>query len=150
MRRMREPDVTAVARAEASTFSSPWREDTLRSLLGRSDAELWVADLDGEVAGYAILWRILKDGELASIVVREELRGQGIGSALLVWMLGVAERAGVRNLYLEARESNQGALRLYRGCGFEEVGVRERHYEHPQEDALVLKVTLGEDGDGEG
>lgn len=150
MRRMRERDVATVARTDASTFSSPWREDTFRSLLGRSDAELWVADLGGEVAGYAILWRILKDGELASIVVREDLRGQGIGSALLVWMLGVAERAGVRNLYLEARESNQGALRLYRGCGFEKVGVRKRHYEHPQEDALVLKVTLGEDGAGEG
>ena len=147
---MRDRDVNAVTRADASTFSSPWGEDTFRSLLGRSDAELWVADLDGEVAGYAILWRILRDGELASIVVREDLRGQGIGSALLVWMLGVAERAGVRNLYLEARESNQTALRLYRACGFERVGVRERHYEHPQEDALVLKVTLGEDGDGEG
>lgn len=146
---MTERDVAAVARVEASTFSSPWREDTFRSLLERTGVELWVADIDGEVAGYAILWCILEDGELANIVVRDDLRGRGIGSDLLDWMLGVAERAGVRNLYLVVRESNEGALRLYRRRGFEEIGARKRYYERPQENARVLKVALGGGGNGD-
>ena len=136
-------DVAAVARMEASTFSTPWKEDTFRSLLERPGVELWVAELDGEVAGYAILWCILEEGELANIAVHDDLRGRGIGSELLDQMMFVAERAGVRNLYLEVRESNEGALRLYSGRGFEEIGVRKGYYERPREDARVLKMTLG-------
>ncbi len=142
-------DVSAVAGMEASTFSTPWKEDTFHSLLERPGAELWVAEVDGEVAAYAILWCIIEEGELANIAVRDDLRGRGIGSELLDWMLGVAEKAGVRNLYLEVRESNEGALRLYRGRGFEEIGVRKAYYERPREDARVLKVSLGSGGDGD-
>ncbi len=64
-------------------------------------------------------------------------------------MLGVAEKAGVRNLYLEVHESNEGALRLYRGRGFEEIGVRRAYYDRPREDARVLKMTLGSGDDGD-
>ena len=103
-------DVSAVAGMEASTFTTPWKENTFHSLLERPGAELWVAELDGEVAAYAILWCIIEEGELANIAVRDDLRGRGIGSELLDWMLFVAEKAGVRNLYLEVRESNEGAL----------------------------------------
>ncbi len=146
MRPMAAGDAAAVARMEASTFSTPWKEDTFHSLLQRPGVELWVADLEGEVAAYAILWCILEEGELANIAVRDDLRGQGIGSRLLDWMLDVAEKAGVRNLYLEVRESNEGALRLYGGRGFVEVGVRKAYYERPREDARVLKLALGSDG----
>ncbi len=143
---MAAADAAAVARMEAATFSTPWKEDTFHSLLERPGVELWVADLDGEVAAYAILWCILEEGELANIAVRDDLRGRGIGSELLDWMLGVAERCGVRNLYLEVRESNEGALRLYGGRGFMEIGVRKGYYERPREDARVLKLALGSQG----
>ena len=146
MRPMAAVDVAAVARMEATTFSTPWSEDTFRSLLERPGVELWVAELDGEVAAYAILWCTLEEGELANIAVRDDLRGRGIGAELLDWMLGVAEKAGVRNLYLEVRESNEGALRLYRGRGFKEIGVRTAYYDRPREDARVLKVTVGSGG----
>ena len=149
MRPMAAGDVSAVAGMEASTFSTTWKEDTFHSLLERPGAELWVAEVDGEVAAYAILWCIIEEGELANIAVRGDLRGRGIGSELLDWMLGVAEKAGVRNLYPEVRESNEGALRLYRGRGFEEIGVRRAYYDRPREDARVLKVTLESGGDGD-
>ncbi len=146
MRPMAADDVAAVARMEAATFTTPWKEDTFHSLLERSGVELWVADLHGQVAAYAILWCILEEGELANIAVRDDLRGRGIGSELLDWMLGVAEKAGVHNLYLEVRESNEGALRLYGGRGFVEIGVRKEYYERPREDARVLRLALGSAG----
>jgi len=135
-------DVAAVARMEAATFSTPWREETFHSLLRRPGVELWVADLGGEVAAYAILWCILEEGELANIAVRDDLRGRGIGSRLLDCMVDVARGVGVRKIYLEVRESNEGALRLYGGRGFVEIGVRKGYYERPREDARVLQLTF--------
>ncbi|MCH7856512.1 MAG: ribosomal protein S18-alanine N-acetyltransferase [Gemmatimonadetes bacterium] len=142
LRAMTASDVPEVARIETTAFSTPWSEATFRSLLERSGVELWVAEWGGELAAYAILWRVRDEGELANIAVRGDLRGRGIGSRLLSRMLKVAEDSGVRSLYLEVRESNELAREMYARRGFQEIGVRKGYYEGPREDARVLKKSL--------
>ncbi len=142
LRRMTPTDVPEVARIETTAFSTPWSEGTFRSLLDRSGVELWVADWGDQLAAYAILWRVLDEGELANIAVRKDLRGRGIGSGLLSRMLEVAEDSGVRSLYLEVRESNGLARQMYARRGFREIGVRKGYYDGPREDARVLKKSL--------
>ncbi len=142
LRPMTTSDVPEVARIETTAFSTPWSERTFQSLLRRSGVELWVAEWGDQLAAYAILWRVLDEGELANIAVRKDLRGRGIGSGLLSRMLEVAEDAGVRDLYLEVRESNGLAREMYARRGFHEIGVRKSYYEGPREDARVLKKSL--------
>ena len=139
---MTPSDVPEVARIEMAAFSTPWSEGTFRSLLDRSGVELWVAEWGDQLAAYAILWRVLDEGELANIAVRSDLRGRGIGSRLLSRMLEVARDSGVRSLYLEVRESNEHAREMYARRGFQEIGVRKDYYEGPREDARVLKKNL--------
>ena len=143
VRRMLLSDVPAVVSIETSTFSAPWKEGTFRSLLERSGVEVWVVEWEDMVAAYAILWCILEEGELANLAVRSDLRGKGIGSKLLSRVLEAAEVAGVRDLYLEVRESNGSARRMYAQSGFQEIGVRKGYYDHPREDAFVLRKSLG-------
>ncbi len=143
IRPMTSSDVFEVVRIETAAFSTPWSEGTFHSLLGRSGVELWVADWEDQVAAYAILWRVLDEGELANIAVRKDLRGRGIGSGLLGRMLEVAEDSGLRSLYLEVRESNGPAREMYARRGFDEIGVRKGYYDEPREDARVLKKSLG-------
>ena len=142
LRPMTSSDVREVARIESMAFSTPWSERTFRSLLHHSGVELWVAQWGDQLAAYAILWRVLDEGELANIAVRKDLRGRGIGSGLLSRILEVAERSGVRSLYLEVRESNGVAREMYARRGFQEIGVRKGYYEGPREDARVLKKNL--------
>ena len=142
LRSITSSDVPEVARIETRAFSTPWSEETFNSLLKRSGVELWVAEWGDELAAYAILWKVLDEGELANIAVRSDLRGRGIGSGLLSRMLEVAEDSGVRSLYLEVRESNGLAREMYARRGFHEIGVRKGYYEGPREDARVLKKSL--------
>ena len=142
LRPMTSSDVPEVARIETTAFSTPWSEGTFRSLLDRSGVELWVAEWEDQLAAYAILWKVLDEGELANIAVRRDLQGRGIGSGLLSRMLEVAEDSGVRSLYLEVRESNGRAREMYARRGFHEIGVRKGYYEGPHEDARVLKKSL--------
>ena len=142
LRPMTSSDVREVARIETTAFSTPWSERTFRSLLHRSGVELWVAEWEDQLAAYAILWKVLDEGELANIAVRKDLRGRGIGSGLLSRILKVAEDSGVRSLYLEVRESNRVAREMYARRGFQEIGVRKGYYEGPREDARVLKKSL--------
>jgi [ribosomal protein S18]-alanine N-acetyltransferase len=142
LRRMTDPDIDAVWEIENATFSTPWTADTFRSLLHRAPVELLVAERNDELVGYAVLWCIADEGELANIAIRGDLRGSGLGGELLDQVVDVARRRGVQSLYLEVRPSNAAAGRLYGRRGFQEVGVRRGYYSSPAEDARVLRLQI--------
>lgn len=143
VRPMRLSDVESVVAIETRAFSSPWRASTFQSLLERPAAELWVLeDAEDGVVGYAVVWCILDQGEIANIAVSPEHRGRGLGARLLEDMLGVAGKRGVKTMYLEVRVSNRAARSLYERFGFHRVGTRKDYYEAPREDALVMMKRL--------
>ncbi len=136
-------DVARVAAIEAEAFTSPWKENTFRSLLARPGVDLWVLDApDAGVVGYAVLWCVLDQGELANIAVTTSHRGRGLGGRLLGMMLELAKKRGVETIYLEVRVSNQRAADMYRRFGFEEIGSRKGYYDHPKEDAILMRMRL--------
>lgn len=143
VRKMTLADVRRVAEIEAVSFTSPWTADAFAGLLDRPGCELWVLEnREAGVVGYAVLWCILEQGELANIAVAEEHRGRGHGSYLLTRMLEVARDRGIERIYLEVRVSNAAAAELYRSFGFEEVGRRKKYYDRPIEDALLMSLEL--------
>lgn len=134
------PDVVAI---ETEAFSTPWQADTFEGLIGREGLELLTfADPDDGVLGYAVLWCILDQGELANIAIRPELRGRGLGARLLGEVIGICRRKGVKSLYLEVRESNHAAVLLYERFGFRDVGRRKAYYQNPREDARVMELVI--------
>lgn len=139
-------DVESVAALEAEAFSTPWDAATFLRLLDRPGAELWVTEVGGHVVAYGVLWCILDQGELANIAVDPGARGSGHGGRLLDHLVGVARSRGVGRLFLEVRESNDVALRLYDSRGFRRIGTRKGYYERPREDALVLELRITEEG----
>ena len=141
-RAMEERDLEAVALLEAEAFSSPWKADTFRTLLDRPGAEMLVLAEGDELVGYAVLWCIMDQGEIANIATQPARRGQHLGARLLKEALGVAAERGVETLFLEVRESNAAARQLYRNSGFREIGRRKGYYDRPKEDALVLQYRF--------
>lgn len=143
LREMREADVERVTAIETASFSTPWKAATFRTLLDRPGAILRVLETaDVPIAGYAVLWCILDQGELANIAVAPELWGRGLGAFLLDRMTEEARARGVESLYLEVRVSNFRARAMYGSRGFEEIGVRRDYYEKPREDARILVKRL--------
>jgi ribosomal-protein-alanine N-acetyltransferase len=143
VRRMTAEDVRTVVGIETDAFSSPWSAETFESLLDRPGLELLVLEHQREgVIGYAVLWCILDQGELANVAVTPRLRGQGLGRYLLSSVLELARERGIETLFLEVRASNERALELYRRFGFADVGRRKAYYEHPREDALIMAAKL--------
>lgn len=143
IRSMARTDLPAVLAIERASFPVPWSSATFRSLLRRRDAHLWVAERAGEVVGYAAVWVVLDQAELGDLAVTTASRRQGIGTRLLETVVGRLAELGVRELFLEVRESNRDAQRLYTRHGFVEVGRRTGYYSSPREDALVLQRPIG-------
>lgn len=137
------------------TFSEPWRRESFERLLEVPSVIVRVVDDPAAAAaaapgrstliGYGIVLVAADQGELANIAVVAAYRGRGVGRLLLNDLLERARAAGVRQLFLEVRVSNEAALRLYASAGFEEVGRRLNYYQAPREDARVLRLTLKQD-----
>ncbi len=143
VRGLEAEDVEAVVVIETDAFSTPWQADTFLGLLDRDGVELVVMthDTDG-VIGYAVLWCILDQGELANIALTPGRRGTGLGSHLLRHVMGIGRDRGVEKLFLEVRASNLGAIELYKRFGFHDVGLRRAYYQAPREDARVMLAAL--------
>ena len=92
-----------------------------------------VAEIDGAVAGFAV-WRGVDtdEWELLNIAVDPAWRGRGVGRAMI-------DALPAGRVFLEVRESNANARRLYEACGFVVIGRRRRYYQHPAEDGIVLE-----------
>ncbi len=105
-----------------------------------------VAEVDAEVAGFAIIRLVggsdATDAELESIVVSSPWRGRGLGRSLLSEVCRRAKEQGYSQLDLEVRASNIAAIGLYLRAGFRETGRRRGYYSSPDEDAVLMSVTL--------
>lgn len=142
---MRVQDVEEVVRVENDAYPFPWtRGNFLDSLANRYEAWL-LREADGRLAGYFLLMHAVDDVHLLNITVRPDLQGQGIGRRLLEKVGTLAAAAGIDQVLLEVRPSNQHALAVYRHAGFEMIGVRKKYYPaagNTREDAIVMRLKL--------
>lgn len=99
--------------------------------------ECRVAELDGRVAGFIVTRTAGEaEGEVLSLIVDPALRRRGIAARLLEDAL----RGRCTTWFLEVRESNWPARKLYRKYGFAEVGTRPKYYQDNGETAVVMRL----------
>lgn len=154
-----EADLPAVAgiyahevRAGVATFDleprplEVWQERLASSEPGD---HLLVADVEGEVAGYAYSsayrpkagYRHTRE---TTVYLRPESQGQGLGRHLYDDLLGRLVDDGVHLALAAVALPNPASLALHRACGFDEVGVmREVGRKHDRwVDVLWLQRLL--------
>ena len=93
-------------------------------------------------AGYLFAGFCPPEGELYRIAVLPAYRRRGYGRALLDELFRYAAERSVGSFWLEVRESNTAAIKLYRSVGFSVSSRREKYYRDPFEAALVLTAEL--------
>lgn len=135
-------DLAALRALELACFSPAWSGAALAPLLQNPAYLVLIERAEaGETRAYLIGWQIGEDAELARLGVFPNARGQGIAGSLVDSALSIWRESGVRNVFLEVRQSNQIARRLYTARNFEEIGKRVNYYDDG-ETALVLKNSL--------
>jgi len=89
-----------------------------------------------------VVWFLVDEIHIGNIAVRPDRQGQGIGGALLAYILDEGRRRGMTYATLEVRSSNARAIALYERFGFRQVAVRKKYYRDNREDAKVLALAL--------
>lgn len=145
IRKARKEDLEAVAEIERRSIPDPWSRKGFAEALGRPEVLFLVAEKEAErrkIAGYCVLYTAADEGEIPTIAVDAGSRRRGIAAKLLRAVFAGAKERGVKRIYLEARQSNAGALALYSSCGFVVDGKRPGFYSNPTEDAVLLHREL--------
>jgi L-amino acid N-acyltransferase YncA/DNA-binding transcriptional ArsR family regulator len=95
----------------------------------------WVAVVDGAVAGWAAIAPVSGRACYAgvgetSVYVGEDMRGRGVGKALVHRQVVEADVAGLWTLQTSVFPENRASLALHHSAGFRTLGVRERIAQH--------------------
>ena len=141
IRRADERDLVRILRIEKECFSDPWSINIFRGALSEPHARIFVLEDEEGIAGYTVTTVVLDEGSLDNLAVTAAKRGKGYGRILLQNAIEDAQNSGIKRFFLEVRESNEKALRLYEKAGFTRLGVRKAYYQDPVEDAVIMEFT---------
>ncbi|NKB61910.1 MAG: ribosomal-protein-alanine N-acetyltransferase [Gammaproteobacteria bacterium] len=101
---------------------------------------------DQRVSGYCVIQLIGEEMEILNIVIHRRYQGMGYGGFLLTSIFQMKRYESVKDVWLEVRESNVPARKLYGRIGFTQSGTRKNYYHRNlgntsgQEDALVMTL----------
>lgn len=136
-------DIGAVLKIEEASFSEPWSYDSLAYDMEKSSAARHLVAVCGQViCGYAGIYHVLDEGQIANVAVLPSFRRRRIGSALMEEMIRRGRAAGLLSLNLEVRSANEAARGLYASFGFMQNGLRKGYYRNPGDDAVLMTLNL--------
>ncbi len=117
-------------------FKDGWNAQMLLDGIESGNLLGTIYELEGKIVGF-ITYSINVDfAEIDDIFVVKEYRQKSIASKLLQDLIDKL-RGKTQKIFLEVRESNLPAIKLYQKFGFVKVGDRKNYY-NDGENALVL------------
>ncbi|MBI2302837.1 MAG: ribosomal protein S18-alanine N-acetyltransferase [Armatimonadetes bacterium] len=138
-------DVEGILEVERACFGRTWtREQYASELSGLTASHPVLARLAGRVVAFGSITCTAGQAYIPTLGVLPTHRGTGLGGRVLDAMLAHARAEGCVEVVLEVRSRNTIARRLYEGRGFVVVGIRRAYYEDPFDDAVVMRLRMGE------
>jgi len=143
VRPMTEQDIDTVMTIEKRAFPFPWTPSIFKDCL-KHNYSCWIYERDASIIGYAVMMFVIDEMHLLNICVDPDVQGQRLGSRLLHSMECLAQEWQAQTCFLEVRQSNFAAIRLYLNTGFNEVGLRKGYYPAKlgRENAIIMAKTL--------
>ena len=139
-------DIARLVEIEARCFTSDrLSKRSFQHLLTRGHTIHLVAEIDGDIVGYAIV-RLQRGTSLArlySFAVDRVFRGRGVGLLLLAEAERQAVAQGCAFMRLEVRPDNDAAVARYRAVGYKEFGSYQDFYEDHSDALRMEKVLAG-------
>jgi ribosomal-protein-alanine N-acetyltransferase len=140
IRRLTYADLPQIIAIERRAFPTPWSLAMFVLELSKPASVCLAALRGGQMVGFLICSRYDTVWHIMNVAVDPDRRRAGIATAMLTDLLRRIDGASAR-FTLEVRESNTGAIELYKRFGFRAAGRRRRYYQDNGEDAVIMWRT---------
>jgi len=135
------PDIKALSAIHAACFESGWDAQAMAHLLSVAGTWAFVAPAG---SGFALLRTVAGEAEILTLGVLPQHRKRGVGKAIVAAICAWAAERKMQAVFLEVRQGNEAAQRLYRKRGFALISTRKGYYRNADgstEDAALLRYT---------
>lgn len=158
LRALTVADLDAVVQIEQRAYAFPWSRGNFTDSLAAGYVAQLLVQPDTSTSGvrtaamplgYYFAMPGVDEMHLLNITVAPEHEHRGHARHMLRHLMALSLEGGARSLWLEVRESNQRARRLYERWGFQAVGLRKGYYPAPhgqREHAIVMSLPLISEG----
>ena len=144
LREMTYDDLSTIAALEAELFKEPWSQSDFQRELDENEfANYYIAEIDGEVAGYFGLWLLFDQAQITTIGTVKKFQRQHVASFMMEAIDQMCAENECEFLSLEVRVSNTPAQNLYKKFGLEIVSVRKDYYGDHEDAYLMVKAVGG-------
>lgn len=142
VRNWKYTDISKIAEfEEKQMFPDRWTYNQLaESFLNDKFKGFLLETDDGEIVGTIALNFGLDEADLVNVLVAARLRKTGLATLLMQTALAECEKIELNRLFLEVRESNIPAIRLYEKFGFERISQRKGYYKDGETAVVMRKV----------
>ncbi|WP_171254691.1 MULTISPECIES: ribosomal protein S18-alanine N-acetyltransferase [unclassified Acinetobacter] len=145
IRLMQERDLESVVAIERLVQTHPWSKQQFQESL--ASYQCTVYEQANQVVGFCILQPVLDEANLLLMAIHPSQQGKGLGYALLDDSIQQLKNNPIQ-IFLEVRESNTAAIRLYEKTGFHQIDLRKNYYPNPdgsREHAVIMVKTCTDD-----
>ncbi len=139
-----ESDLARVVAIEQTAYSHPWTIGNFKDAL-KTGYAAFKLEAGEHLLGYLLAMQVVDEVHLLNITVAPDFQRQGWAQALLEYLKLWSLQQGANCLWLEVRESNERALKLYQAFGFEQVGLRKDYYpagRTTRESAVLMRMGI--------
>ena len=139
-----EQDFDSLFTIEQAAHLVPWSMGTLKNNMGERYLNLKI-EWENQLVGFVICQTVLDEATVFNIAIHPDFQGKKLGFALLNELMSRLRSKGVLTLWLEVRESNKKAIKLYEKLHFNEVDIRKNYYPTPEgkrENAVIMAAYL--------
>jgi len=135
---------TLITLERAAATAAHWTAEQYHAIFSDQDVPriALVIEQETEIDGFLIARAVEHEWEIENIAVAGPARRRGCGTRLLGSFLDTVRGQGAQAVFLEVRESNLAARRLYEKWAFVESGVRRWYYREPKENAIIYRFTF--------
>lgn len=145
IRLMRDSDLESVTTIERLVQTHPWNKQQFQESL--ASYQCTVYEQANQVVGFCILQPVLDEANLLLMAIHPSQQGKGLGYKLLDQSIQQLKNNPIQ-IFLEVRESNTAAIRLYEKTGFHQIDLRKNYYPNPdgsREHAVIMVKTCTDD-----
>jgi len=134
------PALMALEQQLFTSASSPLSLNAFRYHI-RAQNKLFVAETQGTIAGYILVFFYAKNARIYSLGVSRLFQGQGIGKALVAFACAQASQRKCQHLTLEVRKDNMMAYYFYQRLGFMPLKTLSAYYPDGM-DGIKMRLTI--------